>query len=74
MDEDLVVSTVDDDAADGALEVVEVPPSLEEVTVAVEMVDVFVAFSSSEGIVVDEENLDVSADCTASSVIVETVV
>ena len=74
MDEDLVVSTIDDDAADGALEVVEVPPSLEEVTVAVEMVDVFVAFSSSEGIVVDEENLDVSADCTASSVIVETVV
>ena len=74
MDEDLVVSTVDDDAADGALEVVEVPPSLEEVTVAVEMVDVFVAFSSSEGIVVDEENLDVSADCAASSVIVETVV
>ena len=74
MDEDLVVSTVDDDAADVALEVVEVPPSLEEVTVAVEMVDVFVAFSSSEGIVVDEENLDVSADCAASSVIVETVV
>ena len=74
MDEDLVVSTIDDDAADGALEVVEVPPSLEEVTVAVEMVDVFVAFSSSEGIVVDEENLDVSADCAASSVIVETVV
>ena len=74
MDEDLVVSTVDDDAANVALEVVEVPPSLEEVTVAVEMVDVFVAFSSSEGIVVDEENLDVSADCAASSVIVETVV
>ena len=74
MDEDLVVSTVDDDAADVALDVVEVPSSLEEVTVAVEMVDVFVAFSSSEGIVVDEENLDVSADCAASSVIVETVV